>query len=422
MNNDIFDYVQHLCANTKTASPLLAVSSTAERNDVLAAIAKGLIEQSDAVLAANSIDVKNAENKGVRASLIDRLLLTEARINSIVDALDDLIKTPDPIGAGERWVRPNGLEINKVKVPIGVVGIIYESRANVTIDVAALCIKSGNSVILRGGSEAIESNKILTSVIRSALISCGFPENCVTLIENTSRDSSVALMQMREYVDVLIPRGSAGLIKTVIETSKIPTIETGAGNCHLYIDSSADPSMGCDIAINAKVSRPSVCNAIETLLVHENVSSDFLGRFQKESAAFGVEIRGCEKTAAIISYLGCDIPLATEDDFFTEFGDLTIAVKVVSSIDEAIAHINHYGTGHSEAIVTKDMTAASLFEASVDCAAVYINASTRFTDGGEFGFGAEIGISTQKLHARGPMGLKELTTDKYLVRGNGQIR
>ena len=422
MGNDIFNYVEQLCSDTKRASSALAVSSTAQRNAVLAKIAEGMTADTDKILSANKIDMERAKEKGTRASLLDRLLLTEARIKSMVAALDELIKTPDPIGSGERWIRPNGLEINKVKVPLGVVGTIYEARPNVTIDIAALCIKSGNSVILRGGSEAIESNKALTAILQNALTSCGFSANCANLIGNTSRESAVALMKMREYVDVLIPRGTAALINTVVENSRIPTIETGAGNCHVYIDSSADLDMGCNITINAKVSRPSVCNAAETLLVHEDIARDFLPKFQKAAAEHGVEIRGCEKAASILSACGCDITPATDEDYFTEFGDLTIAVKVVSSVGEAIAHINHYSTGHSDAIITRDMSAASLFECSVDSAAVYVNASTRFTDGGEFGFGAEIGISTQKLHARGPMGLNELTTSKYLVRGSGQIR
>lgn len=420
MVNEIYKYVEKQCLNTKNASLSLMISSTSERNNILLKISEELTARADKILSANEIDIKNAENRGTRASLIDRLRLTELGINSIAASLDELIKMKDPIGSGERWIRPNGLEINKIRVPLGVAAIIYEARPNVTVDAAALCIKSGNAVVLRGGSEAVQSNKAIVEIMRSAISSCGFPPDIVTLIENTDRESSVALMQMRGIVDVLIPRGSAGLIKSVTENSKIPVIETGAGNCHLYVDSSADIEMAVKIAVNAKVSRPSVCNAIETILVHEDCADKFLRSFMPQARIHQIEIRGCEKTVKILE--GENIILASEEDYFIEYGDLIVAIKILNSADEAVTHINHYGTGHSEAIITKDMDSARKFENSVDSAAVYVNASTRFTDGGEFGFGAEIGISTQKLHARGPMGLDALTTTKYIVRGTGQIR
>lgn len=420
MVNEIYKYVEKQCLNTKNASLSLMISSTSERNNILLKISEELTARADKILSANEIDIRNAENRGTRASLIDRLRLTESGINSIAASLDELIKMKDPIGSGERWIRPNGLEINKIKVPLGVAAIIYEARPNVTVDAAALCIKSGNAVVLRGGSEAVQSNKAIVEIMRGAISSCGFPPDIVTLIENTDRESSVALMQMRGIVDVLIPRGSAGLIKSVTENSKIPVIETGAGNCHLYVDSSADIEMAVKIAVNAKVSRPSVCNAIETILVHEDCADKFLRSFMPQARIHKIEIRGCEKTVKILE--GEDIILASDEDYFTEYGDLLVAIKILNSADEAVTHINYYGTGHSEAIITRDMDSARKFENSVDSAAVYVNASTRFTDGGEFGFGAEIGISTQKLHARGPMGLDALTTTKYIVRGTGQIR
>lgn len=426
---NIFEYVKNLCTSAKDAAPALAISMASDRNRILAEIADGLIKNTDKILSANDIDIKNAEDKGIRASLIDRLRLTDVRIKAIADSLDELIRMKDPLGVGERWIRPNGLEINKVKVPMGVIGIIYESRPNVTVDAAALCIKSGNAVVLRGGSEAIESNKVLIQIMRGTVSECGYSPDVISLIENTDRESATALMKMRGLIDVLIPRGTSGLINSVIENSKIPVIETGAGNCHLYADSSADIDMAVKVAVNAKVSRPSVCNAVETILVHEDCAEEFLHKFAKEAVVCGIEIRGCEKTCAHICAIIPDdvketlsVVPATDEDYFTEYGDLIVAVKVVSSVDEAIRHINHYSTGHSEAIITKDMENARKFENSVDSAAVYVNASTRFTDGGEFGFGAEIGISTQKLHARGPMGLEALTTDKYIIRGNGQIR
>ena len=350
--------------------------------------------------------------------MLDRLRLTEARIEGMAKGAEDIARLDDPVGKGDCWTRPNGLTIRRVRVPMGVVGVIFEARPNVAADVAALCIKSGNAVVLRGGKEAIQSNRAIVALARRALAESGLAAEAVQLIENTTRASSEALMQMRGLIDVLVPRGGKGLIRAVVDNARVPVIETGAGNCHLYVHADADLPMALDIAVNAKISRPSVCNACETVLVNAAVAETFLPMLKEAMNAHHCEIRGCERTREILP----DVTPATEEDWDTEYNDLILAVKVVDQLAEAVQHINRYGTGHSETIVTNDLSAAEYFQSAVDAAAVYVNASTRFTDGGEFGFGAELGISTQKLHARGPMGLTALTTEKYLVNGNGQIR
>ena len=417
-NKEIYDYIEGLCRSVKSAERSIADSTLPQRNGVLTRIAERLLEQKDAILSANAEDVKNAEKNGVIPTMVDRLTLNENRIKGISDALLELVGLKDVLGCGEVWTRPNGIEIKCVKVPLGVVAIIFEARPNVTVDAAALCIKTGNAVVLRGGKEAINTNRVFVSIMKKALEECGIDPNAIALVDNTSREGASVLMSMRQYIDVLIPRGGKGLIKNVVENAEMPVIETGAGNCHLYVDASADLDMAVRVASNAKNQRPSVCNAIETLLVHENVAAEFLPRFAEESKQFNLEIRGCDKTRAILS----NAKAATEEDYETEYDDYIIAVKVVGSVEEAVLHINKYNTKHSEAIITNDIKNADYFQRSVDAAAVYVNASTRFTDGNEFGFGAEIGISTQKLHARGPMGLEALTTVKYLISGDGQIR
>jgi len=372
-----------------------------------------------AILEANARDIAGAEERGLTPHLIERLTLTPTRIGEMQTGLRQVAALPDPIGAVlSGWRRPNGLQITKTRVPLGVIGIIYESRPNVTVDAAALCLKSGNAVLLRGGSEAIHSNVALARVLQDALQTVGLPTACVQLIESTDRAAARRLMTLNEYVDCLIPRGGAALIKTVVETATVPVIETGTGNCHIYVDKDADFTMAAKIVLNAKVQRPSVCNSAETLLVHRDVASAFLPLLGPQLADAGVEVRGDEQTRTLLP----ETREATEQDWYEEFNALILAVKVVDSLDAAVSHINTYGTRHSEAIITENYAAAQAFTDGVDCAAVYVNASTRFTDGFEFGFGAEIGISNQKLHARGPMGLEELTTYKYVVRGSGQVR
>lgn len=411
------DYVQSLCTAAADAKSALAGASTKTKNAVLARISELLVAECDRIIAANERDLSNAAENGVPTPMLDRLKLDKMRINGIADSLSQLIMLDDPIGSGTRITRPNGLVIEHIRVPLGVVAIIYEARPNVTVDAAALCIKTGNACVLRGGKEAIETNRVLASLMKRALADNGLPENTLALVEDTTRESSTALMKMRGLVDLLVPRGGAGLIRSVVDNATVPVIETGAGNCHIYIDRSADHDIGVKVAINAKMSRPSVCNAIETMLVHEDEAAEFLPKFVAALGEKSLELRGCERTCEI---LGCTA--ASESDWQTEYDDYILAVKVVSDIDEAIAHINRYNTGHSEAIITRDMANAARFRAEIDAAAVYVNASTRFTDGGEFGFGAELGISTQKLHARGPMGLDALTTGKYLITGDGQVR
>lgn len=403
----------------KAASRVLAISSEDTRNNALNKIADRLIAHINDILEANKIDCDNGIANGLSNSLIDRLMLTEERIQSMANAVREVATLPAVIGEiMDTHERPNGLKISKVRVPIGVIGIIFEARPNVTSDAAALTLKSGNAVILRGGKEAINSNIAIINAIREGLAEAGLPEDCVSLIKDTSRQSSVDLMTLNGYLDLLIPRGGAGLIRAVVENSTVPVIETGVGNCHVFVDESANIDMATDIIFNAKTSRPSVCNAIETVLVDSKIAEDALPVIAKKLAEKNVEIRGCERTCEIIK----SATPATEEDYFTEFLDYILAIKVVDGVDAAIEHIAKYSSGHSECIVTQSDVNANKFTASVDAAAVYVNASTRFTDGGEFGLGAEIGISTQKIHARGPMGIKELTAYKYVIKGNGQIR
>ncbi len=411
--------MEELGRRGKEASRIIGKAGTAEKNRCLEVIASVLWERREEILKANDEDVKAGRENGLTEGFIDRLTLTEDRIGGICDGVRKLIQLDDPVGVVEGGsLRPNGLRIEKVRVPMGMVGIIFESRPNVTVDGATLCLKSGNAVLLRGGKEAIRSNLALTAIMRQALSDCGFPEDCIQLVEDTSRDSAARMMRLNGYLDLLIPRGGAGLIRSVVENATVPVIETGVGNCHLYVEKTADPEMAEKITVNAKTSRISVCNAAESLLVDEAVAGTMLPRLKKALDAYKVTLYGCPKTRAILP----DVEEATEEDYGREYLDYKMSVKVVSGVDEAIAHINRYGTGHSEAIVTSSLAAAEQFQREVDAAAVYVNASTRFTDGGEFGFGAEIGISTQKLHARGPMGLEALTSYKYRIMGNGQIR
>ena len=415
---DIYLEVEALAKNAKAASRGLALASETKKNALLACLAELLRESADSIIDANRADLAAAEENGVPRAMLDRLMLDGKRINAIADSLLSVAALDDPIGKGDVWSRPSGITLRRVRVPLGVVGIIYEARPNVTVDSAALCLKTGNAVVLRGGKEAINTNKALVAVIKEALVRNGLDEHSVELITSTSRESANALMAMRGLVDVLIPRGGKGLIKACVENSKVPVIETGAGNCHLYVDKSADLDKALRVAVNAKCSRPSVCNAIETVLVHSAVAESFLPMLRSAFDEYGVDIRGCQRSVSILG----DIRTATDEDFDTEFDDYIVALGVVDSLDEAIEHINKYSTGHSEAIITEDMGSAQRFQMEIDSVAVYVNASTRFTDGGEFGFGAEIGISTQKLHVRGPMGLMALTTEKYLINGDGSVR
>ena len=411
--------ISDLGKKAKKASKEIAVAGE-EKNKALKAIAEELIKKTNDIISANNIDIKNAKNSGLTDAFIDRLTLNKDRIKMMAEGIFKIISFEDPIGRVlEGHVSKDGLHINKVSVPLGVIGIIYESRPNVTVDAAALCLKAGNAVILRGGKEAINSNLCLCSIMRAAVKSAGLPEDCIQLVEDTSRQSANDLMCLTDYLDVLIPRGGAGLIRSVTNNSRVPVIKTGEGNCHVYVDEFADINMAADIIYNAKTSRPSVCNAIETILVHENIAKKALPAIRKRLSEKNVELRCCEKAFNI---LGEDVLKANEEDWSTEFLDYILAVKVVGSIDEAILHIEKYSTGHSEAIITNDYLNARKFVSKVDSAAVYVNASTRFTDGGEFGMGAEIGISTQKLHARGPMGLNQLTSNKFIITGDGQIR
>jgi len=417
---EIYTEVEALCINAKKASRSLALASEKKKNGLLIRLSELLKddEVKQVVLDANKEDLANAAQNGVQDAMLDRLMINEKRMDAIADSLLDVASLEDPIGKGDVWSRPSGITLRRIRVPLGVVGIIYEARPNVTVDSAALCLKTGNAVVLRGGKEAINTNTALVSVIKRALVDQGFDEHAVELITSTSRESASALMSMRGLVDVLIPRGGKGLIKACVENSKVPVIETGAGNCHLFVDDFADLKKAIKIAVNAKCSRPSVCNAIETILVSTCSVEDFLPMLKNEFDKYNVEIRGCERSRAVLP----TISPATEEDYETEYDDYIVALRVVDGIDEAIEHINKYSTGHSEAIVTEDMENANRFLAEIDSVAVYVNASTRFTDGGEFGFGAEIGISTQKLHVRGPMGLYALTTEKYLISGDGAVR
>jgi len=413
-------YIDDLGKKAVAAKGRIATASTGEKNEILKEIAVRLRANVPEILAENERDIGDARENGISDTMVDRLRLTEERIFGIADACMELVNLEDPVGEIlEGSLRPNGMRITKVRVPMGVVGIIYESRPNVTVDAAALCIKSGNAAILRGGKEAIHSNKILMKVMQQAVVSCGFPAETVQLVEDTSREVSTQMMRANDYIDILIPRGGAGLIQAIVKNATVPVIETGTGNCHIYVDELSDIDMAVDITDNGKTQRPSVCNALETCLVHAGVAEEFLPKLAERFRAHQVEIRGCERTRAI---LGDQVVPATEEDYGTEFLDYIISIKVVDSIEEAISHIRKYSTGHSECIITRDYDHAEKFQREVDSACVYVNCSTRFTDGGEFGLGAEIGISTQKLHVRGPMGLKELTTMKYWINGNGQIR
>ena len=403
----------------KEASYELGAASTKEKDKALLAMAQELIENTNEILEANRIDLKNAEIKGTPKAMLDRLALDKDRIKAMAEGLKEVVNLQDPVGeVVSMWQRPNGLQIGQKRVPMGVIGIIYESRPNVTCDAAGLCLKTGNASILRGGSDAINSNKAIMVALTKGIERAGLPKECVQLIEDTSREVATEMMKLNEFIDVLITRGGAGLIQSVVKNATVPVIETGTGNCHIYVDESCDFDMAVKIAVNAKASRPSVCNAAEKLLVNEKIAKDFLPIAVKVLRENGVVLRGDEASQAIIN----DIEKANEEDWSKEYLDYIMAVKIVKDVDEAINHINKYGTGHSEAIITESYKNSQKFLQRVDAAAVYVNASTRFTDGSEFGFGAEIGISTQKLHARGPMGLKELTTIKYIIYGNGQIR
>ena len=406
--------------SAKNAERVLCVAGSAKKDAALHAIAREIEARQEEILAANGADVAAAREAGIRPSLIDRLALDAGRIAGIVEGVRQVAALPDPIGTVTKMeTRPNGLIIGKRRVPLGVIGMIYEARPNVTVDAAALCLKAGNACILRGGKEAFRSNKAFVSVMRDALESVGLPRDCISLVEDTSRESANELMGLTEYLDVLIPRGGAGLIKSVVANAKVPVIETGVGICHVYVDGEADLDMAARIIFNAKCSRPSVCNAAECLLVDRAVARDFLPMAWQFLQSKNVEIRGCAVTRGI---LGDFVKPASAEDWDTEFGDYILAVKVVSGYEEAVDFINAHGSGHSEAIVTKNYFTAQRFLDEVDAAAVYVNASTRFTDGFEFGLGAEIGISTQKMHARGPMGLEELTSSKFVVYGTGQVR
>lgn len=416
---DIQAEVRKKAEAAKAASYKLGTLSTKVKNEALLAMAHALEQRSSMILAANAQDLEEARQKGVKRSYLDRLMLDENRIADMAEGLRQTAALPDPIGQGDySTVRPNGLEIRRVRVPLGVVGIIYEARPNVTADALALCLKSGNAVLLRGGSEAIRSNIAISSLLAEEAYKHGIPAGAIQFIDFTDREAVGVMTHLTGLLDVIIPRGGAGLIKRVVEDSSVPVIETGTGVCHTYVDESADLQMALDIAINAKTSRPSVCNAMETLLVHKNVAEKFLPMLYEAMTVKKVELRGCDKARAICP----EMQTAEEADWSTEYGDLILSVKVVDDVAAAIEHINCYNTGHSETIVTRDLVNAARFQKEVDAAAVYVNASTRFTDGFEFGFGAEIGISTQKLHARGPMGLMELTSSKYLIMGEGQIR
>jgi glutamate-5-semialdehyde dehydrogenase len=403
----------------KEASYDLGIASTTEKNKALDSMANALIYNKDEILKANQEDLKLAEGKGTSKAMLDRLSLNDTRIEDMAKGLRDLIMLEDPIGeVVEMWKRPNGLQIGKQRVPMGVIGIIYEARPNVTCDAAGLCLKTGNAVILRGGSEAINSNKAIVKILSNAVKESGLPEFSIQLVEDTSREIALEMMKLNEFIDVLIPRGGAGLIQAVVKNATVPVIETGVGNCHIYVDEDCDFDMAKNIIINAKTSRPAVCNAAEKMIINENVAEEFLPIIVNALREKDVEIRGDEK----VKYLIEGIKKANEEDWSKEYLDYIISAKIVKNVDEAINHINKYGSGHSEAIVTNSYKNSQKFLNKVNAAAVYVNASTRFTDGSEFGFGAEIGISTQKLHARGPMGLKELTTIKYIIYGNGQIR
>jgi len=402
----------------KAASRKLRLLSADEKNEAILSISRELEAHKEGILLANSIDVENSKKKGMKESLVDRLALSEDRIAGMIESCKNVVSLSDPVGEIENtWVQKDGLQISRVRVPIGAIGMIYESRPNVTVDASILSLKSGNSVLLKGGSDAINSNKAIVSIIKKALTSAGLPEGSVELVEDTSHQAVEEMLKMNQYLSLIIPRGGAGLIKFVVNNSRIPVIETGTGNCHIFIDYNADVDKAVMIVDNAKTQRPGTCNAVETLLVHRAIAAEFIPRAAQILTEKGVELRGCTESIRYWKMLP-----ATEEDYATEFLDLVLAVKIVEDVDEAISHIEKYSTGHSEAILTNDYANSRRFLKAVDSAAVYVNASTRFTDGGEFGFGSEIGISTQKLHARGPFGLKELTSYKYTILGDSQVR
>jgi len=415
----VIEEVEEKARRAKAASQVLRRLSTQVKDAALRAIAEALFRREREILEANAEDLERGREQGLSEALLDRLALNSKRIADMAEGLRQVAALRDPVGEIiSGWRRPNGLEIRKVRVPLGVVGLIYEARPNVTIEAAGLCLKAGNAILLRGGSEAISSNVCLAEIAGEAAQSAGLPKGCIEIIENTDRAAAQYLMGLREYVDVLIPRGGASLIRSVVENAKVPVIETGAGNCHLYVDASADLDIAAKIAVNAKTQRPSVCNAIETMLVHRRVASEFLPKVAAELRSRGVELRGDDRTRQLVP----EAKSAGEEDWKTEYLALILAVKVVDDLEEAIAHIVRYSTGHSETIVTRDLESARRFCEEIDCCSIFVNTSSRFCDGGEFGLGAEIGISTQKLHARGPMGLEELTSYKYLIFGEGQVR
>lgn len=416
MNNT---YLENIGANAKNAEKILAGASEETKNLALAKIADALTEQSDKIISANKTDLENGRKSGLSEAMLDRLMLDHGRIAKISAAVREIISLPDPVGkilSGD--TRPNGLKITKVTVPLGVIAVIYEARPNVTADAAALCLKSGNAVILRGGKEALNSNRTIAEIMRGAVEQAGLPRDCVSFIDRTDRETASELMKLNGYVDVLIPRGGKGLIESVVKNSTVPVIRTGEGNCHIYVDKDADVALAADVIFNAKTSRVSVCNACESLIIHKDILEKAMPEIKKRLDEKNVAIIGDERVSAVIP----DVVPATEDDWYAEYLDYKISVKTADSIDEAIAHIAKYGTNHSDCIITENYSAAQKFIDGVNSSAVYVNASTRFTDGGEFGFGAEIGISNQKLHARGPVGLSELTSYKYVIRGNGQTR
>lgn len=411
--------LEQIGQKAKEAEPLLRVMNGEKKNQVLLRAAEYLVKDTEFILSANETDMENGRERGMKEGLLDRLKLTKERIEGMAEGLCQIAALPDPIGGViSEWTPENGLDIRKVRVPLGVIGIIYEARPNVTADAFGLCFKTGNPVVLRGGSDAVHSNLAIVEVLQKALTDCGCPASAIQLLEDTSRETAAAFMKLNRYIDVLIPRGSAGLIATVVNNSTIPVIETGSGNCHIYVDEDADLQMAADIVYNAKTQRIGVCNACESLVVHRKVKDAFLPMLARKLSEKQVELRGDEAAREAVP----SMKEASAEDWGTEYLDYILSVKTVDSLDEAIAHINRYNTGHSEAIITENKEHAEKFLQEVDAAAVYVNASTRFTDGFEFGFGAEIGISTQKLHARGPMGLKELTTTKYIIYGDGQIR
>jgi len=417
MNFD--EYIINIGRSAKDASRGMVTASTNVKNNALLQMAEALIKSEKTIIEANMKDVDLGKKNNLSKALLDRLMINRQRIEGMAEGLKNIASLPDPIGEGiKRWKTPNNLDISMVRVPLGVIGIIYESRPNVTVDAAALCLKAGNSIILRGGSEAINTNMALATVISKAATYAGLPEGCIQLIEMVDRELVNKLIKLNDYVDVIIPRGGASLKKAIIANATVPVIETGAGICHIYVDLDADLNMAEEIIVNAKTQRPGVCNAVETVLVHKNIASEFLPKLAQRLFGLGVEIRICESGIDIIS----GAKVAVEEDWSTEYLDLILSIKVVESMEDAINHIFKYGTKHSEAIITNSYKNSQKFLTEVDASCVYVNASTRFTDGSEFGFGAEIGISTQKLHARGPMGLEQLTTTKYLIYGQGQVR